>query len=87
MYEAVSERLGAKSTRIIMAKLEEWKSNQADSLTETERMTLLAGDLMIIQFKVGARWSLLTTDLPRGCLGLRKADVLSSTTQQLALSS
>jgi hypothetical protein len=51
-YEAVSERLGEKATRIVMIKLEEWAGGQRGALSETERMTLLAGNLMVVQFKV-----------------------------------
>jgi hypothetical protein len=51
-YEAVSERLGSQATQIIMTKLDEYKNGGSAQATETERMTLLAGALMIIQFKV-----------------------------------
>lgn len=51
-YEAVSERLGEKATRIIMARLDEWQRGRK-LLSQTEVMTLLAGDLMVVQFKVG----------------------------------
>jgi hypothetical protein len=52
-YEAVSERLGSQATQIIMTKLDEYKNGGSAQATETERMTLLAGALMIVQFKVG----------------------------------
>ena len=69
-FEAVSERLGAKATKIVLTKLDEWKNGIKGTLTEAERMTLLAGDLMIIQFKVSFRASSLTLDLPGRCMGI-----------------
>lgn len=51
-YESVSERLGEKAMRIVLAKLEEWKRGSSEIMGENERMTLLAGALMIVQFKV-----------------------------------
>jgi transcriptional activator protein UGA3 len=59
-YEAVSERLGEKAGRIILAKLEEWSRGATGAISETERMTLLAGALMVVQFKVSHRY---TTDI------------------------
>jgi hypothetical protein len=50
-YEAMSERLGGKASSIIVGRLEYYqKANIA--FEETERMTLLAGCLMVIQWKV-----------------------------------
>jgi transcriptional activator protein UGA3 len=50
-YEAASERLGSQGTPIIMGKLHEYKNGGSAQTTETERMTLLAGVLMAVQFK------------------------------------
>lgn len=70
-YETVSERLGEKSGRIILAKLEDWKRDGGEGVTEAETMTLLAGALMVVQFKVsGTSINKLTVDLPRRCVGL-----------------
>jgi transcriptional activator protein UGA3 len=50
-YEASSERLGQKATGLIVDRLEYYQKGSV-SLEETERMTLLAGCLMIIQWRV-----------------------------------
>jgi hypothetical protein len=50
-YEAMSEKLGQKATSIIVDRLEYYQKGGLQ-LEETERMTLLAGSLMVIQWKV-----------------------------------
>jgi hypothetical protein len=53
-YETVSERLGAQAAEIILEKLGGFRNGGAASATETEKMTLLAGALMMIQYKVSS---------------------------------
>jgi len=50
-YEATSERLGQKATGLIIDRLEFYQKGNS-TREETERMTLLAGCLMLIQWRV-----------------------------------
>jgi len=50
-YEAMSDKLGDKASNIIVGRLEYYQKGNI-TMEETERMTLLAGCLMLIQWKV-----------------------------------
>lgn len=62
-YEAISERLGSEASQIIMAKVDSEALLQ--SLDGEELMTLFAGLLMLVQFKVSTPFgcSLMNSDL------------------------
>ena len=50
-YEAMSDKLGEKASNIVVGRLEYYQKGNI-TMEETERMTLLAGCLMLIQWKV-----------------------------------
>lgn len=50
-FETISDKLGERATKIVLERVKIWENGQCES-TETESMTLLAGLLMIISFKV-----------------------------------
>jgi hypothetical protein len=50
-YEAMSDKLGEEASSIIVGRLDHYQKGKS-ILEDTERMTLLAGCLMLIQWKV-----------------------------------
>jgi len=84
-YEASSERLGQEAVGLIFNRLDYYRKGSLQ-LEETERMTLLAGCLMLIQWRVrvfrSLIWYWLTSRSVEATYGdLRPWWVISSTSQ------
>jgi hypothetical protein len=75
-YEAMSERLAEQAKEILFGILaglsQAQRRGKQAGVGETERMTLLGGTLMLVQFKVGpeARWGGADAGVSRRCVGL-----------------
>lgn len=76
-YEAMSERLAEQAKGILFGILGKFTTAQRrgieQGIGETDQMTLLAGTLMLVQFKVSTRVNALISGMPWRRLGIHSA--------------